>query len=139
MDIPGAFMQSDQDETIHMQLEGTLAKLLVQFDPSSHWLYLITEKENPVLYVEVVKALYGTLRVALLFWRKLTKKLVEWVFEVNPYGWCITNKKLRGKQCTITWHMNNLKILHMEKTVLDEYITQLDDEFGTHGPQYILG
>ena len=30
-------------------------------------------------------------------------------------------------------------ILHMEKTVLDELITQLDDEFGTHGPQYILG
>ena len=77
MGIPGAFMQSDQDETIHMQLEGTLAKLLVQFDPSSHWLYLITEKENPVLYVEVVKALYGTLRVALLFWRKLTKKLLN--------------------------------------------------------------
>ena len=138
MDIPGSFMQSDQDETIHMQLEGTLAKLLVQFDPSSHWLYLITEKENPVLYVEVVKALYGTLRVVLLSWRKLTKKLVEWVFEVSPYGWCITNKMLHGKQCTITWHMDNLKILHMEKTVLDELITQLDDEFGTHRPQYIL-
>ena len=110
-------MQSDQDKTIHMQLEGTLAKLLVQCDPSSHSPYLTTEKENPILYVE---ALYGTLRVALLFWRKLTKKLVEWVFEVNPYDWCITNKMLHGKQCTITWHMDNLKILHMEKTVLDE-------------------
>ena len=139
MDISGAFMQSDQDKTIHMELEGTLAKLLVQCDPSSHCPYLTTEKENPVLYVEVVNALYGTLRVALLFWRKLTKKLVEWEFEVNPYGSCITNKMLHGKQCTITWHMDNLKILHMEKTVLDESITQLDNEFGTHGPQYIMG
>ena len=28
VDIPGAFMQGDQDETVHMKLEGTLAELL---------------------------------------------------------------------------------------------------------------
>ena len=33
VDIRGAFMHSDQDETIHLRLQGTLADLLVKCDP----------------------------------------------------------------------------------------------------------
>ena len=41
---------------------------------------------------------------------------------------------IHGKQYTITWHVDDLKISHVEKTVLDELTTQLDNEFGKHGP-----
>jgi hypothetical protein len=34
VDIPGAFMQADMDEPMHMRLEGTMAKLLVRLDPT---------------------------------------------------------------------------------------------------------
>ena len=47
---------------------------------------------KPVLYVELVKALYGTIRAALIFWRKFTKQITEWGFTVNPYDWCVANK-----------------------------------------------
>ena len=33
-DIPGAFMQSDMDELIHMKLGGEIAHLLIHLDPS---------------------------------------------------------------------------------------------------------
>jgi hypothetical protein len=33
VDIPGAFMQADMDELVHMRLEGTMAELLVKLDP----------------------------------------------------------------------------------------------------------
>jgi hypothetical protein len=39
-----------------------------------------------VLYIELKKALYGTLRVALLFWKKLSAQLQEGGFEINPYN-----------------------------------------------------
>ena len=81
VDIPGAFMQGDQDETVHMRLEGTLAELLTKCDPKLYRQYVVTENNKPVLYVELIKALYGTLRAALIFWRKLTSKLMEWGFE----------------------------------------------------------
>ena len=32
-DIPGAFMQSDIDELIHVKLEGEIADLLIRRDP----------------------------------------------------------------------------------------------------------
>ena len=72
VDIPGAFMQGEQDETIHMKLEGTLAELLAKCDPTKYQPYLVIERGEPVLYVELVKALYGTIRAALIFWRKFT-------------------------------------------------------------------
>ena len=62
VDIPGAFMQGDQDETVHMRLEGTLAELLTKCDPKLYRQYVVTENNRPVLYVELIKALYGTLR-----------------------------------------------------------------------------
>jgi hypothetical protein len=60
-DIPGAFMQADRDEVLHMRLEGPLAKLRTRVNPELYTKYLVMEKGKPVLYVRLLKALYGTL------------------------------------------------------------------------------
>jgi hypothetical protein len=85
VDIPGAFMQADMDELVHMWLEGVMAELLVKLDPKLYREYVQDVNGKPVLYVELKKALYGTMRAALLFWNLLTSKLTAWGFEVNPY------------------------------------------------------
>jgi len=61
------------------------------------------EKQSgkPMLYVNMSKALYGTLHVALLFWRLLSDTLTEWGSKLNKFNKCITNKTIKGKQCTI--------------------------------------
>ena len=69
-DIPGAFMQSDMDELLHMKLEGEIAFLLICLHPS-YKQFLTYEQGKPVIYTELSKALYDTLQVALLFWRNL--------------------------------------------------------------------
>jgi hypothetical protein len=43
------------------------------------------EGKEKVLYVELIKALYGTLKAAKLFWLLLSGKLQEWGFEINKY------------------------------------------------------
>ena len=134
VDIPGAFMQGEQDETVHMKLEGTSTKLLTKCDPTRYQPYLTTEHGKPVLYVELVKTLYGTIRAALIFWRKLTKQITDWGFTVNPYDWCVANKMVQGSQLTITWHVDDLKISHIDKKVLEDLIIQLNGAFGNDGP-----
>ena len=134
MDIPGAFMQGEQDETVHMKLEGPLAELLAKCDPTKYQSYLVIENDKPVLYVELVKALYGTIRAALIFWRKFTKQITEWGFTVNPYDWSMANKMVRGNQLTIMWHVDDLKISHVNKEVLEDLLRQLDGAFGKDGP-----
>ena len=134
VDIPGAFMQGDQDETVHMRLEGTLAELLTKCDPKLYRKYVVTENNKPVLYVELIKALYGTLRAALIFWRKLTSKLVEWGFTINPYDWCVANKQINGQQCTLVWHVDDMKISHADRKIVDNIIKMLEQEFGKEAP-----
>ena len=134
VDIPGAFMQADMDEIVHLKMQGQMAELLVKLDPKLYRKHVQTEGGKTVLYVELRKALYGTLRAALLFWKKLTEKLKSWGFIINPYDWCVANKDINGKQCTILWHVDDLKISHVESQVVTEVISQISDEFGNEAP-----
>ena len=133
-DIPGAFMQADMDEMVHVRLEGTMAELLVKLDPKLYRKYIRMENGKAVLYVELLKALYGTLRAALLFWRKLSGFLVEAGFKINPYDWCVANKTINGKQCTILWHVDDLKISHVDTGVVDGVLATINNEFGKETP-----
>jgi hypothetical protein len=78
-----------------------MAELLVKLDPKLYRKYVQVERGKNVLYVELKKALYGTLKAALLFWKKLSSQLEEWGFVINPYDWCVANKMINGKQCTM--------------------------------------
>jgi hypothetical protein len=67
IDIPGAFMQANMDELVHVRLDGKMAEHMVRIDPKWYRKHIQIEKGKQVLYVELKKALYGTLRAALLF------------------------------------------------------------------------
>ena len=133
-DIPGVFLQADMDETVHVRLEGTMAELLTKLDPKLHRKHALQENGKTVLCVELVKAPHGTLRAALLFWQKLSRQLQEWGFEINPYDWCVANKTINGKQCTFLWHVDDLKMSHVDTDVVTGVINQLDTVFGKDTP-----
>jgi hypothetical protein len=134
LDIPGAFMQADIDEVIHVKFEGEIAEMLVKMDPKLYRKYVRNEHGKTVLYVELLKALYGTLRAALLFWKLLSGKLVSWGFEINPYDWCVANKMINGKQCTVLWHVDDLKISHVSAKVNTTVINMINTKFGKEAP-----
>ena len=75
-DVPGAFMQVDIDEQIHVCLDGELAELLMKVDPT-YKQFIAYECNKPVIYTELDKALYGVLQAALLFWQKLRSFLID--------------------------------------------------------------
>ena len=108
-DVPAAFMHADIDEVIHLRLDGEIADLLLKVDPS-YSKYATKERGKTVIFTELSKALYGTLQAALLFWKNLSGFLInELGFVVNPYDWCVVNKIINGKQCTVGWHVDDLK------------------------------
>ena len=110
-DVPGAFMHSDINEQVHLKLEGEITELLIKVD-STYAEFVTHEKGKTVIYMELSKALYSTLQAALLFWKNLSEFLIkDQGFQVNPYDWCVFNKVINGKQCTISWHVDDLKYL----------------------------
>ena len=56
--------------------------------------------------------------------------IVSWGFMINPYDQCMANKVINGKQCTIVWHVDDIKISHMSKDVVEDVIKSLNKSFG---------
>lgn len=50
-------------------------------------------------------------------------------FTINPYDWCISNEIVNGNQCTIVWHVDDLKISLKESRVMDGIIAVLKEEY----------
>lgn len=136
VDIPGAFLQTSMEgeEPVHIRFEGTMAKLLTKINPKLYEKYQIIKDGKPVIYVKLNKALYGTLKAALLFWEDLSSKLVSNGFIINPYDFCVANKIINGKQCTIIWHVDDLKISHVDSEVVTSVIGTLNKAYGKHAP-----
>ena len=59
---------------------------MLEIDKNVYRKYVIRGKnEKKYMYVQLSKAMYRTLKVALLYYRKLSKDLREYRFVINPY------------------------------------------------------
>jgi len=122
-DIPGAFLQADNPDFVLMQLDGILAELMVKIAPTLYHKYVTTNaKGKSVLYVQLENAVYGMMKSAILFYRKLVADLTSIGFEINPYDPCIANKIIDGKQMTICWHIDDLFIGHEDPHVVTTFL-----------------
>ena len=133
-DIPGAFLQCDlpdDEEPIYIKFTGSMVDILKKIDPKLYGRCTVTTKKGKrILYAKANKAIYGTLKAALLFWKKLSDQLIKWDFETNDYDPCTMNKMVNGKQLTIIWHVDDLKISHVEESVVEDVLKELELKFG---------
>ena len=51
---------------------------------------------------------------------------------MNPCDQCVANKIIEGKQCTILWHVDDIKISHLDPNVVTAIIEQLKKEYGKY-------
>ena len=54
-----------------------------------------------VLYMLVLRAIYGCIELALQWYTLYSEKLTEKDFKLNPYDRCVANKVVNGKQFTL--------------------------------------
>ena len=82
-----------------------------------------------MIYLRLCKALYGCIKSALLWYDLLSLTLVEMGFQINPYDECVTNKMVNGKQCTILWYVDDLKISYVDSAIIDHMIQEIEKRF----------
>ena len=88
-------------------------------------------KEKKECFTHMLKkAIHGMLDSALLFHEKLKADSQHAGFEVNPHDPCVANKIVRGKQLTVVWHADDLKISHKSPQVVTDFIEWLDSKCG---------
>ena len=72
----------------------------------------------------------GACAVHCHYSRKVLDALESRGFSLNPYGPCVVNKMINGKQFTITWHVDDLKLSHVDKKVVDKMIKWMKGLYG---------
>ena len=118
-----------------MKFEGEIAELLTKVDPEKYTKYVAIEGKKKVIFARLNKNLYGTLQGAIQWWKNLSSFLIDELgYKANPYDSCVVNKIVNGKQCTIIWHVDDLKISHVEQDVLEELVTKLQNRYGKEAP-----
>ena len=70
------------------------------------------------------------LQSALLAYKKLRKDLETDGFEFNPYDPCVANKKINGKNLTVLFHVDDLKVSHQDRRVVDQFEQWVDFMYG---------
>ena len=88
------------------------------------------EKQSYTSDVTLQKALYGCSKSALLFYKKFVSEIVSKGFELKPYDTCVANKTVKGRQMTITWHIDDLEILHTDAAEVTNIIEWLKSIYG---------
>jgi hypothetical protein len=114
-----------------MVLKGCLAELMVQVALNLYQKYVTVDKRNmPILYVMIQKALYGLLHGALLFYKKLIGDLEGNGFMLNPYDPCVANKMINGVRMTVCWHVDDLKVSHVDPLEVTRFGAWLSSTYG---------
>jgi hypothetical protein len=82
------------------KLEGVMAEIIQKIDPDQYKKHTVYKRGKPVIDVILLKALYST------------------------------NKTINNKQCTIAWHVDDLKISYVDTHVVTTILNLLDAKYG---------
>jgi hypothetical protein len=117
IDSPNKFVQTlvkdhDKGKAI-MHLRGKLAKLVAKVAPEICTKHLIINRKGKnVLHVQLLNALCGITKAALILCRQhFVKDLKSIGFKINPHV-------VQGKQLTVIRHVKDLRISHVSSAVV---------------------
>ena len=79
------------------------------------------ENGKKVIYVFVLRVIYGMLVTVLLLYKKLCGYLEKIGFEFNTYTPCVTNRIKVGKQLTVIFHVENVMSINVNPKVNDKF------------------
>ena len=78
--------------------------------------------------------MYGTLKAALLYYRKLSKELREYGLVINPYDPFVVNKWTSEGQLTVVWHVDDMEVLHKNKEEVTKFVEYMKGIYGENMP-----
>jgi hypothetical protein len=140
-DVAGAYLHAKLDDFTLLKLEGESVNIMCDVC-EKYRKFVKVENGKKVLYLRLLKALYGCVKSALLWYELFTGTLQDMGFELNPYDTCVANMTINGKQCTIAWYVDDNKISHVEPEVVTQIVAKIEERFGkmtvTRGKKHVF-
>jgi hypothetical protein len=81
-DTEGAYLHTDMDKMVIMVIEGNMVDNMVQANSKRYAPFMVYSRDGKkLLYVKLLKALYGCVKSALLWYKLFTLTLVKMGFK----------------------------------------------------------
>jgi hypothetical protein len=140
-DVRGAYLHAKMVDFTLLKMEGESVDIMCNVC-EGYRKFVCYERGKKVLYLKLLKALYGCVQSALLWYELFAGTLLEMGFKMNPYDTCVANKTIEGKQCTIVWYVDDTKISHVDNKVVSYVINKIEERFGemtvTRGKEHLF-
>ena len=96
-DVPVAYLHTSlpDDNFVHMKFEGEFVDIMCEVN-SEYEIFVIHDKVKKVMYVLILKAIYGMIEIDLF-----STTLLDLGFKLNPYEQCVSKKIINEHQCII--------------------------------------
>jgi hypothetical protein len=129
MDIGAAYLNAEMAPTgvtVHMIIDPRLTAILVDLDPS----YATYVRKDGSVCVVLVRALYGTVEAARLWYNLICKHLTDYGFVKNRFDRCVLNKTLEdGTRVTIVLYVDDLLVTCVRPGPIDDLRKYLESIF----------
>jgi hypothetical protein len=122
MDIEGAYLHADMTSEVIVKLEPVVAGVLSEYCKD----FSNFRMANGCIVVVLDKALYGCIESAKLFYDHLSTSLKSIGYVPNMYDICVFNKWYGEDVCTVTVHVDDLKVSSMNLLALTELEANLN-------------
>ena len=90
----------ESDKLVLLKMKGKIAEMMCEVNPV-YRKHLRFENGVTVLYLKVIRAIYGCIEAALQWYKMFTETLKGEGFTLNPYDKCVASNTIKGSQCTI--------------------------------------
>lgn len=95
----------------------------------SYGQFLNVENGRRNMFLKLNKALYGTLKAAIIWYNTFTEVLKGIGFKINRYDPCVANVFIGDSQATIVWHVDDCKVSHRDPDTVSWILDQIKDSF----------
>ena len=128
-DTEGAYLHANMDNYTLLKLTGVDVDIMCKVD-RLYKEFVTTKNNKRALYLWLAKALYGCVKLALLWYDLFANTLTKMNFELNSYDPCVANKTIDRSQCTIVWYVDKNKIPHAKRSIVTSMIKKIETRFG---------
>jgi hypothetical protein len=127
VDITGAYLEVKllSDDHVYMIIGKDAAKYLIIVNPEAKKYVL----PNGEILVKLLRALYGTIQAASLWYKKLSEVMIEAGFQMNDCDKCVFRKMINGVLIAVGFHVDDLLIGSDDPNSTDEFVKFLKGKF----------
>ena len=129
-DVPGAYLYAGlpKQKFTLLKFQGKFVEIMCGVNPE-YCKHVRFEKGVKVLYMRVLKTLYGMIESALLWYECYITVLVDLGLTINPYDPCVANNIIDGIQYTIAWYVDDNKLLYKDPKVVTTILNKIEAKF----------